>query len=116
MKHSARTLTIILLLAFVSSACDFRKEADQKFGDQNFKTAIALIELHKVRYGHYPDSLKDVKFAGEWDQIGLNSVSYKRSGDGYELDLVRGWVGKPELRYPDEFWRGLGVVKSNMKP
>jgi hypothetical protein len=26
---------------------------DQMFGDQHLKTAVALIELHKVRYGHY---------------------------------------------------------------
>ncbi|MEO1764519.1 MAG: hypothetical protein AAFR83_21740, partial [Cyanobacteria bacterium J06629_18] len=45
----------------------------------------------------------------------LNSVSYKRVGNGYELDVVQGWVGKPELKYPDEFWKGLGLVKSNMK-
>jgi hypothetical protein len=31
--------------------------------------------LHKVRYGKYPDSLSDLKFTGEWDQIALQSVS-----------------------------------------
>jgi len=30
-----------------------RQQADAQFGDQNFKSAIALIELHKVRFsGH----------------------------------------------------------------
>jgi hypothetical protein len=75
-----------------------------------------LIELHKLRFGEYPNSLMDLKFVGEWDQIALDSVKYKRVANGYELDLVKGWVGKPELSYPDEFWKALGVVRSNMKP
>jgi ABC-type siderophore export system fused ATPase/permease subunit len=78
-------------------------------------SALALIELHKIRFGEYPASLKDLKFLGEWDQIALNSVAYKRLENGYELNVVRGWVGRPELNYPAEFWRGLGLVRSNMK-
>jgi hypothetical protein len=27
---------------------------DNLFGDQHLKTAVALIELHKVRFGKYP--------------------------------------------------------------
>jgi len=112
LKHAI----VILVLSFGLSACAFQKEADQKFGDQHFKTSIALIELHKVRFGEYPNSLKDLKFVGEWDQAALASVNYKKVANGYELDVVRGWVGKPQLSYPDEFWKGLGVVRSNMKP
>jgi len=112
-------LSLIVGLLCISaslSACAFKKEADQKFGDQHFKTAISLIELHKIRFGEYPSSLKDLKFTGDWDQIALTNVEYKRVGTGYELNLTRGWVGKPELNYPDEFWKGLGLVKSNVKP
>jgi hypothetical protein len=105
----------LLSLAIAFSACSFQKETDRKFGDQHFKTALALIELHKIRFGEYPASLKDLKFLGEWDQIALNSVAYKRLENGYELNVVRGWVGRPELNYPAEFWRGLGLVRSNMK-
>jgi hypothetical protein len=107
---------ILLLLVMALSACSFKKDADQRFGDQHFKTSIALIELHKLRFGEYPASLKELKFTGEWDQIALINCAYKRDGNGYDLDLVSGWMGKPELKYPDEFWRGLGLVKSNMKP
>lgn len=107
---------VFLLLVLALSACSFRKDADRKFGDQHFKTAIALIELHKLRFGGYPASLKELKFTGEWDQIALANCAYKLDGNGYDLDIVRGWVGRPELKYPDEFWRGLGLVKSNMKP
>jgi hypothetical protein len=106
----------VLISATSFSACAFQKEADQKFGDQHFKTAISLIELHKVRFGEYPSALTDLKFTGEWDQIALNSVDYQRIGNGYELNVSKGWVAKPDLKYPDEFWRGLGLVKSNMKP
>jgi hypothetical protein len=106
---------VLLCLGIALSACSFQKQADQKFGDQHFKTAISLIELHRVRFGEYPASLKDLKFTGDWDQLALGSVEYKRIGNGYELNVSRGWVGKPELRYPDEFWKGLGLVKSNMK-
>ena len=116
MRKPQNLLLAILVLCFGLSACAVQKEFDQQFGDQHFKTSLALIELHKVRFGEYPNSLKDLKFVGEWDQIALGNVTYKRVANGYELDVVKGWVGKPELRYPDEFWKGLGVVKSNMKP
>lgn len=115
MKKTVTLLLVNVLLSLSLSACAFQKEADQKFGDQHFKTALALIELHKVRFGEYPNSLTDLKFVGEWDQIALASVKYKRVENGYELDVVRGWVGKPELHYPDEFWKGLGVVRTNMR-
>jgi len=114
--RKAPNLLIALVLSLTISGCALQKEADQKFGDQHFKTAIALIELHKVRFGEYPNSLNDLKFVGDWDRGALISVAYKKVANGYELDVVKGWVGKPELTYPDEFWKGLGVVRSNMKP
>ena len=49
--------------------CDFQQQADAKFGDQHFKTAIALIELHKARNGQYPESLKALQFTGDWDAL-----------------------------------------------
>ena len=103
-----------VLVSFLACG-EFRKQADSQFGDQNFKSAIALIELHKVRFGSYPDQLSDIRFTGQWDQIWMSAVKYTKLPDGYELDLVRGWVGTPELNYPPEFWRGLGLRKSNVK-
>ncbi|SMC27928.1 hypothetical protein SAMN02745857_03034 [Andreprevotia lacus DSM 23236] len=105
---------LLILLFTLLLGCDFQKEADAKFGDQNFKTAIALIELHKVRYGHYPEQLSDIKYAGDWDGIGTSSVEYKRIGNGYELNITRGWVGAPTLSYPPDFWQGLGIVATNV--
>jgi hypothetical protein len=96
------------------AGCEFQEEANAKFGDQHFKTAVALIELYNVRYGSYPASLKELKFTGDWDGIALNSVVYHRLGNGYQLNVVNGWVGAPKLSYPPEFWQGLGIRESNV--
>jgi hypothetical protein len=119
--RSSRTLTIVsvLVLLFVGSLAGAyyllgqsgaTLGLDNKFGDQNLKTAVALIELHKVRYGKYPDSLKVLKFVGNWDRIALNSVVYVPNSDrsAYFVEVTRGWVGKPQLQMPDEFWHGTG--------
>jgi hypothetical protein len=107
---------LVLCAALVALAgCDFQRDADAKFGDQYFKTVIALIELHKVRTGQYPAALSELEFLGDWDPIALHSVSYRRLASGYELELTRGWIGQPELKYPKEFWQGLGLVQSNVK-
>jgi hypothetical protein len=116
---SKNILTILTLSALLFSGCGMGKleeKANQQFGDQHFKTAIALIELHKVRFGEYPETLDSLKFTGDWDQIIFSSVKYQKLDKGYELDLTNGWMGKPDfLEYPDEFWKGLGLVRSNMK-
>src|SRR5271169_319211 len=54
---------------------------DNMFGDQHLKTAVALIELHKIRYGKYPDTMRDLKFTGQWDQLALVSVGYYPNAD-----------------------------------
>ncbi len=109
-------LLIVCCSISALAGCNLQKEADVKFGDQNFKSAIALIELHKVRSGSYPNNLREIKFMSEWDQIWLNAVEYTKLEDGYELNVTRGWVGAPELNYPPEFWNGLGLKRSNVKP
>ncbi|HEV7703235.1 MAG TPA: hypothetical protein VGO46_03040 [Gemmatimonadaceae bacterium] len=113
-------LRLRLALAFLMVAsgigCTFPQEQmDSKFGDQNFKTSIALIELHHTRTGVYPESLRDLKFVGDWDQIALGAVEYRKLAEGYELNIVRGWVGKPSLAFPPAFWHGLGLRKSNVR-
>jgi len=93
------------------------KGPDNLFGDQNLKTAVALIELNKVRYGKYPDKLSNIKFTGQWDQLALNSVAYFPNADHtrYYVEVERGWVGKPTLQMPAEFWQGTGYDPS-LKP
>lgn len=84
---------------------------DKLFGDQHLKTSVALVELHKVRYGEYPEDLSDLKFTGAWDAIHTSSVFYVRSEDkqSYFLEVKRGWLGKPQnLSMDEEFWQGTG--------
>ena len=97
-----------------ANGCQFQHSTDAKFGDQNFKTAVALIELYRVRHGVYPAALSELDFTGDWDAIALAAVSYQRLPDGYELNVTRGWVGKPTLEYPDAFWQGLGIKRTNV--
>jgi hypothetical protein len=105
-----------LLILFSCNIPNIQEEANQKFGDQHFKTAISLIELHNIRQGEYPSTLKNLTYIGDWDKIIFSSVKYTKLDKGYELDLTNGWLGKPDnLNYPNDFWNGLGLVKSNMK-
>ncbi|WP_435275446.1 hypothetical protein ACMAZF_19970 [Psychrobium sp. nBUS_13] len=55
----------IVCLAFnLLSACDFEVPvADNKFGTQNFVSAIAIIELYKTRNNQYPDSLNQCNYS-----------------------------------------------------
>lgn len=108
------TALAALALVIGLSGCQFQEDADRHFGDQHFKTAIALIELHKLRTGHYPAALSELEFTGAWDAGALASVSYRLQGEGYALDLTRGWAGRPDLAYPPAFWNGLGIVASNV--
>ena len=90
---------------------------DDQFGDQHLKTTVALLELHKIRYGRYPKSLRDLRFTGQWDELWLGGMLYLVSPDGskYYLEVERGWVGKPVLSYPPEFWQGTGYSPT-LKP
>jgi hypothetical protein len=90
---------------------------DNQFGDQHLTTPVALIELHKVRYGRYPESLRDLRFEGDWDQIWLNGMSYYPNSDrtAYYVEVERGWIGKPDLQMPPEFWQGTGY-SPQLKP
>ena len=88
----------------------FWRGPDAQFGDQHLKTTVALVELHKIRYGRYPADLSELKFTGAWDPIATNAVLYRANGDGsrYCVEVQRGWIGKPRLVMPDEFWQGTG--------
>ena len=100
---------IFLIIHYVT-ASGITRPFDDKFGDQHLKTTVALLELHKIRYGHYPKSLRDIRFNGDWDQLWLDGMRYVVSPDGtkYCVEVERGWIGKPVLSYPMEFWQGTG--------
>ena len=115
----SKNICILIWSTIFLSACGFNdqiEKAKETFGDQHFKTAIALIELHKIREGQYPDSLAALKYLGDWDKMIFNSVSYKKLDEGYGLDLTGALIKNPAtFEYPDEFWKGLGLKKSNLK-
>lgn len=92
-----------------------RKKSSKDFSDQYFKTAILLIELHKIRNGEYPLTLDSLKHIGGWDMIALQSIEYEKIDDGYRLDITRGIMGSPVIiQYPLSFWNGLGIRESNL--
>jgi len=82
--------------------------------DQRFKNVIALVELHRLRFGAYPDSLKDLQFLAPYDQASLQSVRYEKLPDGYALDIITPKGQKPGLSYPADFWQGLGIRRTNV--
>jgi len=89
-----------------------RQQEDPDEVDQRFKTAVALVELHRQRFGAYPDSLDDLKFVGASDRRTLvQGLRYEKLPDGYALDVV---AQKVRLRYPPDFWRGLGIRRTNV--
>ncbi|MCG7562387.1 hypothetical protein [Pseudoalteromonas sp. McH1-42] len=107
---------ISIVLAVILLGCDFEVPgADEKFGKQNFVSAVSIIELHKLRNGHYPGSLSELEFLGDWDGIWLSAVRYERNGEGYNLYLERGWAGKPTLAFPVKFKAGLGIKETNVQ-
>ena len=107
---------IFLIIHYVGTS-GITRPWDNKFGDQHLKTTVALVELHKIHYGRYPQSLRDLRFLGDWDRIALNSVRYYAAPDGskYYVEVERGWMGKPVLAYPPEFWQGTGYSPT-LKP
>jgi len=106
----------IIILVLLISGCDFPVEImDNKFGKQNFVSAISIIELHKTRNGFYPENLDELEFLGGWDQIWLSAVKYEKVDNGYNLYTERGWIGKPKLEFDIKFKQGLGIQKSNIK-
>ena len=117
--RTKRILLFVTLSTILFTHCGLKKFNDQaktQFGDQHFKTAIALIELHKIRFGEYPATLDSIKYVGDWDKIAWTSVKYQKLDTGYELDLTNGFMGIPDsLEYPIDFWQGLGLVRSNIK-
>ncbi len=114
-KHFLKLLPILLFISSCDFPGSFFDDADKSFGDQHFKTTIALVELHNLRYEEYPNSLSDLKHIGEWDIIAFQSVEYKKLSKGYELNVGRGFVGQADLSFPKDFWQGLGIKKTNVK-
>jgi hypothetical protein len=107
---------IPFLVVICISGCNFDVPgADEKFGTQNFVSAVSIIELHKLRNGEYPESLDELEFLGDWDAIWLSAVRYEKAGEGYNLYVERGWANEPTLQFPVKFKKGLGIKSTNVK-
>lgn len=104
-----------LLLLLTLASCGADRAAVGRFADQDFKTAIAVIELHNTRFGRYPTSLEELRFLGDWDRSSLVSVEYRPLVDGYELNLIGPWSEAERPSYPVEFFQGLGLEKTNVR-
>lgn len=96
-------------------------EMQTNLADQTFRKTLGDIELHKLRFGQYPKSLSEIKFLNSFDSANFHSVQYHLLDSGYELNLkargrnVDGQKLQIDLEYPEEFWQGLGCVKSNLR-
>ena len=106
---------ILIFLFLLLSGCDFYKDANLKFGEQHFISAIAHIELHKTRNGEYPSKLSELEFLGDWDLIWKQSVKYEKLSLGYNLYVIRGHATSVEVMLPKSFLKGLGLKDSNVK-
>lgn len=114
MIAKSRIAAVLVALVY-QSGCGLPVQDDAPFADQNFKSAIAAIELHRVRTGAYPDALADIRFLGDWDALWQHAVEYRRVEDGYALDVRGASAEALEIEYPSEFWDGLGLRQSNLK-
>jgi hypothetical protein len=107
-------LVMVAVVAVVAVArSGITRPVDNMFGDQHLKTIVALVELHKVRYGAYPARLSELKFIGKWDELPIQVVSYCAAEDrqSYYVEVQRGWAFKPgdlAQQQPAEFWQGTG--------
>ncbi len=104
-----------LLLALVLAGCDpaDMMPGDQSaFVDQGFKSTIAAVEVYNLRHGSYPESLDDLTYTGAWFPLFRQFVRYRRVGEGYVLRVDAD--AADQLAYPERFFSGLGLVKTNV--
>jgi hypothetical protein len=81
----------------------------------HFVTVIGLIEVHRLRTGAYPDSLGDIQFLDAAHLVSLHWVKYHKLAEGYALDVTDAFGTASKVRFPPDFWRGLGIRRSNVK-
>jgi hypothetical protein len=127
MKSITLFLTVILFSSCIPDTLkekmnDGMAQAQTMMADQQFKSAIAQVELHKLRNGAYPNSLSELQFLSAMDSSMFHSIKYTRLDTAYEMNIdldVPSFDGKSKKRinltYPPEFWKGLGCIKSNAK-
>jgi hypothetical protein len=118
MYHRVISIFVMTFFFYSLTSCSYTnlsRTVEADLADQYFKAAIALIELHKTRFGEYPKSISDIKYVGGLDVDALRHVDYKPRDTGYVLNLVGYDMVLDNLNYPEEFWQGLGLLESNVK-
>jgi hypothetical protein len=126
-----KKIAIVVLLLSGLSGCfpaDVKEQmqnqmasAQRMFAETEFKKALGQIELHKLRTGIYPRSLSELQFLNQLDSSMSSFVEYTRLDSGYELNVKAAFPSEEMAQeqalphFPDEFWKGLGCVKSNTK-
>ncbi len=117
--------SLLLLSSCIPDGMKKELDKNMQFGqrmmtDQYFQRAIGLIEMHKLRHGHYPLTLKRLEYLSFSDSSIFQFVEYKRLDTVYELNAVNVFPNmdgnvnpKVDLKYPAGFWEGLGCVRSN---
>ena len=86
------------------------------------KVPLAILNCIKLRNGNYPASLKQIKYMSLMDSVLFDYVEYEKLDSGYALDLTStapSLSGERQqqivLHYPEDFWNGLGCLRSNVK-
>jgi hypothetical protein len=82
----------------------------------DFRKAINLIEEYKLKFGAYPENLKHPKFQeliNKKDRLIDCKVKCFKLKNGYELNLNS--QEKHQLEFSLDFWKGLGITKTNVR-
>jgi hypothetical protein len=94
-----------------------RKPSQHELFEEVFHRAISLIEMHKVRFGDYPENLSTsgvIQYLVSNDFKIFQSITrYQKNEIGYELNI--GTEDSIKIRLPMGFWQGLGLVKTNVE-
>jgi hypothetical protein len=89
--------------------------------------AVGHVELHRLRFGTYPETLDDLRLLGGGNggrvlgqsaaslrNPSLAIVEYTRSDDGrsYDVRFKQPVAGTDPARMPEEYWQGTGYAGS----
>lgn len=128
-------LPIGLIIIQFTGAFKLKPKLTEKDGKQlelyycgcDFKKVITAIEFYQVKNGHYPENIDEYNFRDFLEKWSFNynrkdilynflknDLVYSTIENGYELSLNTD-SNNIELEYPQTFWNGLGIVKTNIK-
>lgn len=112
-KRSITFLLVAIIAVVVilqTTRLDFFQDIDNEIAQQQLKGSAALIELHKLRTGTYPEKLSDLEFISSWDRFNLKRVQYTVSvkRNEYFITIEKGYFGDLNFIFPHQFWKGTG--------